>query len=91
MTSLRPLITKAEEKIILSTDKSRNLHNLSRICNLSYAYCHNLCKRLEQGDLLSIYKEGKENKLKLTQRGEKLKDFIIQIKNLLSINYNDKG
>lgn len=66
-------------KIFLDLKEKENLDKNSRLLNVSYSWLFNTLRKMEEKDLVRIGKVGRQNTIRLTPRGRKVKEHLKEI------------
>lgn len=66
-------------KIFLDLNEKENLDRNCRLLSVSYSWLYNTLKEMEEKDLVMIDKVGRENIIRFTPRGRKVREHLKEI------------
>lgn len=66
-------------KVFLDLKEKKNLDKNSRLLNVSYSWLFNTLRKMEDMDLVRIGKVGRENMIRFTPRGHKVREHLKEI------------
>lgn len=69
--------------LIMLISPSKNIHELSKIANSSYAHTYRLCNEFKDRKLITLIKKNRSCNMELTPKGKKIVEHLLEIKNIM--------